>query len=39
VRTKRQVLTTNCHLSRLAISISRRATSAELSTCTSCSSD
>jgi hypothetical protein len=32
-------LTTNCHLPRFATSISRRATHAELSRCTSCSSD
>ena len=32
-RTWRQVLTTNCHLSRFAMSISRQATSSELSTC------
>jgi len=37
-RTYRHVLTTNCHLSHFAMSISRRATSAELSTCWSCSS-
>jgi hypothetical protein len=33
-RTWRQVLTTKCHLSRSAMSITRRATFAELSTCT-----
>jgi len=32
-------LTTNCHLPRFAMSINRQATSTELSTCTSCSSD
>ena len=34
-----QVLTTNCHLPRFALSISRRATPAEPSPCTSCLSE
>ena len=38
-RTQHQVLTTNCHLSCFAMSISHRATSVELSTCRSCLSD
>ena len=37
--TQHQVLTTNCHFSLFAISINCQATSTELSTCTSYSSD
>jgi hypothetical protein len=38
-RTNRQILTTNCHLSCFVTSLSHRAASPELSTCTSCLSD